>query len=107
MATKIIKTNKILILCEKSKEEYMYQFILQEEKQGSAWMMALYKDGKNIKYWSCDEHDYDSVWDYINIIKENHQLEEIIIRYEDWKNAFDIDICYLTQDEIKDLRQLV
>ena len=71
-----------------------------------AWMILLYKDGREEKYWNESEDDWDKTLDIIELLdlpKENiyhYKLESY-----DHINQLVKDVFEITDDEIKELEK--
>lgn len=66
------------------KEVYIFEY---EE----GWMIFLYQDGKEHKYWSCAEDMWDDVWDIIYLLElpeENiyHYRMDSFEQYKEYVN---------------------
>lgn len=81
------------------KEFYIFDY-------GRDWMILLYKDGKEDKYWNSAEDSWDKTWDIINLLdlpKENiyyYKLDSY-----DHVNSLVEDVFDITSDEKVALEQ--
>ena len=81
------------------KEVYIFAY-------GRDWMILLYKDGKQNKYWNSAEDSWGDVLDMIDLLE---LPKENIFRYqmEDYDQVCEVvdDVFNITEDNIADLDQ--
>lgn len=75
------------------------------------WMILLYKDEDNTKYWNFNEDDWEDAWEYISLLKEHEEVEIIepkLKTYDaigEFKKEFG-DIFNLTEKAFEYLRSI-
>lgn len=81
------------------KEVYIFDY-------GRDWMILLYKDGKQNKYWNSAEDSWGDVLDMVDILE---LPTENIFRYqmEDYDQVCEVvaDVFNITQENVADLDQ--
>lgn len=81
------------------KEVYIFEY----ERD---WMILLYKDGKEDKYWNSAEDSWDKTLDIIDLLE---LPEENIYKYqmEDYNQVCEVveDVFNITKENIADLNQ--
>ena len=73
---------------------------------GDGWMILLYENGKNTKYWNDAEDYYDDVCWIIK--KTGYETVEIKVKdydeLEDYLDEHGIDVFNLTEENIEELK---
>jgi len=70
------------------------------------WMIVLYCNGKNVKYWNCDEHYWDDACEYINLLNKYEKVLKLHLKLKAHEDIDKYDIFDLTESDIEELKSI-
>ena len=82
------------------KERYAFMFEYENE-----WMIVLYENGRNVKYFNNSDNDWDDALDYVDLFLENGGN---MYQYElpSYSYITDLDIFNLKNQPLEELAEV-